>query len=59
VSAISNPVARVGMQKLEELSGCELHVTHMPTHGDEEGLRKIGVNYTTDGELTIQNFVAI
>jgi len=59
VSAIANPVARVGIEKLKMLAGCDLHVTHMPTRGDEEGVRNIGLNCTTDGHLTIQDFIPI
>ncbi len=33
---------------LKELRGCELHSTHLPTPGDEAGLRRLGINFTTD-----------
>ncbi|MCG8568007.1 MAG: DUF1846 family protein, partial [Desulfobacterales bacterium] len=33
---------------LKEFSGCEMHMTHMPSPGDEEGLRRLGVNLTTE-----------
>ena len=36
------------MEKLEELRGCEMHLTHIPTPGDEAGLRRLGVNLTSD-----------
>lgn len=48
ISAPSNPVAQLAMEKLPELKGCEVHMTHMPTPGDEAGLRRLGVNLTTD-----------
>ena len=48
ISAPSNPVAQMAMEKLTELKGCEVHMTHMPTPGDEAGLRRLGVNLTTD-----------
>jgi uncharacterized protein (UPF0371 family) len=48
ISAPSNPVAKLAMEKLTELRGCEVHMTHMPTPGDEAGLRRLGVNLTTD-----------
>jgi uncharacterized protein (UPF0371 family) len=35
------------MEKLKELQGCEIHTTHMPTPGDESGLRRLGVNLTS------------
>lgn len=48
ISAATNPTAQVAMEKLKELSGCEMHMTHIPTPGDEAGLRKLGINITTD-----------
>lgn len=42
ISAIMNPAAQLAIEKLKELSGCEVHMTHMPTPGDEAGLRKLG-----------------
>ncbi|MCX6553631.1 MAG: DUF1846 domain-containing protein [Candidatus Aminicenantes bacterium] len=48
ISASANPAAQMAIEKLPELRGCEVHITHMPTPGDEVGLRKLGVNLTTD-----------
>ena len=48
ISATTNPTAQAGMEKLKELRGCEAHLSHMPTPGDEAGLRKIGVNLTCE-----------
>ncbi len=48
ISATSNPTAQLALEKLKDLSGCEVHSTHIPTPGDEEGLRKLGVNLTSD-----------
>jgi uncharacterized protein (UPF0371 family) len=36
------------MGKLNVLRRCEMHVTHLLTPGDEVGLRRLGVNVTTD-----------
>jgi len=47
-SATSNPTSQMAMVKLKELRGCELHLTHIPTPGDEAGLRRLGVNLTAD-----------
>jgi len=52
ISAASNPTAQMAMQKLSELKGCEVHITHIPTPGDEAGLRKLGVNLTSDPEFS-------
>ena len=51
ISATSNPVAQSALGVLDQLRGCELHLTHMPTPGDEAGLRKLGVNLTCDPEF--------
>lgn len=48
ISAAANPTAQYAMEKLKELKGCEVHLTHMPSPGDETGLRRLGVNLTTD-----------
>ena len=48
ISATMNPTAQAAVDKLRRLRGCEMHVTHIPTPGDEAGLRKLGVNLTCD-----------
>ncbi|MHC4714520.1 MAG: DUF1846 domain-containing protein [Planctomycetota bacterium] len=48
ISAATNPAAQVAMEKLNELEGCEVHMTHMPTPGDEAGLRRLGVRLTSE-----------
>lgn len=48
ISAHTDRNAKSALLKLKELRGCELHSTHLPTPGDEAGLRKLGINFTTD-----------
>jgi len=48
ISADFNPSAKAAMEKLKELKSCEMHSTHIPTPGDEAGLRKLGLNITSD-----------
>lgn len=48
ISAHTDVNARDALSKLKGLRGCELHSTHLPTPGDEAGLRKLGINFTTD-----------
>ncbi len=48
ISATSNPTAAIAMEKLRELRTCEMHMTHIPTPGDDAGIRKLGINITTD-----------
>lgn len=59
VSATSNPAAEATVRHLRELRGCEVHLTHMPTPGDEAGLRKLGVNLTSEPDFATKRlFVA-
>ncbi len=55
ISAGSNPAAQMAMEKLKELRGCEVHMTHMPTPGDEAGLRRLGVNLTSEPNFATKN----
>ncbi len=48
LGAATDPRADAAIQSLPALRGCEMHMTHMPSPGDEAGLRKLGVNLTTD-----------
>jgi uncharacterized protein (UPF0371 family) len=59
VSTTSNPAAAAAVDALNGLRGCEVHMTHMPTPGDEAGLRKLGVNLTSEPDFaTKQLFVS-
>ena len=51
LSAATNPTAQLCLEKLKELRGCEVHLTHIPTPGDEAGLRKLGVNLTSEPQF--------
>jgi uncharacterized protein (UPF0371 family) len=55
VSATTNSAAQLAIEKLKELHGCEVHMTHIPTPGDEAGLRRLGVNLTTDPNFPTKN----
>jgi uncharacterized protein (UPF0371 family) len=55
ISAISNPAAQLAVEKLSELQNCEVHLTHIPTPGDEAGLRKLHVNLTCDPEFSAKS----
>ncbi|MCX5704749.1 MAG: DUF1846 domain-containing protein [Candidatus Omnitrophica bacterium] len=59
ISATTNHTAELAMNKLVELSGCEVQMTQIHTPGDEVGLKRLGVNLTTDGKFSSRNlFVA-
>ena len=48
ISSATNPAAQIALEKLSALRGCEVHMTHMVTPGDEAGLRRLGCRYTSD-----------
>ncbi len=48
ICSTTNPTAKLAMEQLKDLRGCELHMTHMPAPGDETGLRRLGVNLTCE-----------
>lgn len=57
VSSAANPSAQLAIEKLKDLSGCEVHTTHMPTPGDEAGLRKLGVNLTSEANFSSRSLL--
>ena len=59
ISADFNPSAKVAMEKLKELNGCEMHSTHIPTPGDEAGLRRLGLNITSESNFSSKSLFII
>jgi uncharacterized protein (UPF0371 family) len=57
ISATTNPAARVAVEHLKDLAGCEFHTTHIPTAGDEAGLRKLSLNATSDPQFATRSLV--
>jgi len=55
VSATSNPTSELALNKLKELKGCEVHLTHIPTPGDEAGLKRLGVNLTSEPNFSTKD----
>jgi len=55
INASTNPTAQIALEKLTEIRGCEAHLTHIPTPGDEMGLRRLGVNLTSDPSFSSKN----
>lgn len=55
IASTTNPTAQLAMAQLKSLRGCEMHMTHMPTPGDETGLRRLGINLTCDPNFTSTN----
>lgn len=51
ICGATNPTAKECLEKLENLRECEMHLSHIPTPGDEAGLRRLGVNLTSDAQF--------
>jgi len=55
ISAATNKTVHKALSKLIELRGCEVHLTHIPTPGDEMGLKRLGVNLTSEPNFSTKN----
>jgi len=51
INAPTNPAAEMVLEKMKDLQGCEVHMTHIPTPGDEAGMKRFGINLTSDPEF--------
>jgi len=59
IYADTKPKVKEALKKLKELKGCEMHITHIPTPGDEKALKKLGINVTADAHFSSSNlFIA-
>jgi uncharacterized protein (UPF0371 family) len=57
ISAPANPAARAALERLKQLKGCEFHTRHIPTAGDEAGLRRLGENVTSEPNFATRSLV--
>ncbi len=55
MSATTNPTAQKAMESLTALRDRPMHITHIPTPGDEKALRKLRIHFTSDPEFATQN----
>jgi uncharacterized protein (UPF0371 family) len=55
ITATTSPTAQLAMEKLKDLRGTDVHMTHIPTPGDESGLRRLGLNLTSDPNFSGKN----
>ena len=55
IGAMTNPAAQLAIEKIKELRNCEVHMTHIPAPGDEAGLRRLGVNLTSDPDFSTKD----
>ncbi len=55
ISATTTPAAQLAVEQLKNLRNCEVHITHIPTPGDEAGLRRLGVNLTSEPNFSTKD----
>ncbi len=48
ICAVTDDAARLALQQLPKLHGCELHSTVILAAADEHALRKLGINVTSE-----------
>jgi uncharacterized protein (UPF0371 family) len=53
VAALFDPVVKKVIAVLPQLKNANIHITHIPKLGDEVGLKKLGLNVTTDALFLI------
>jgi len=58
ISAATSHAAQLCVEKLRELRGCHMHMTHIPTPGDATGLRRLKVNVTSDPSFATKGLFA-
>ena len=55
ISAMTNTAVQLAIEELKKLRGCEMHITHLPTPGDDAGLRRLGINVTSEPNFSTKN----
>ena len=55
ISAATNPIAQVAMEKLAMLKNCQAHSTTILPTSDEQTLRKLGIDVTCDAEYASES----
>lgn len=57
MSAAINDDAKKALDELPLLRGCESHMSHIPSAGDSSGLRKLGINVTSEPKFPSSNML--
>ncbi len=55
ICAATNPTAKVAMDKLTMLKGCQAHSTTIVSTNDEQTFRKLGIDITCDAEYPTES----
>ncbi len=56
ISAALTPMVQACMESLKALRGCQMHLSHLPSPGDEAGLRRLGIELTSDPVYATKRF---
>ncbi|MGH4123560.1 MAG: DUF1846 domain-containing protein [Clostridium sp.] len=59
ICAATNPIAKVAMDKLAMLKGCQAHSTTIISTNDEQTFRKLGIDITSDAEYATESLYYI
>ncbi|MBQ0072490.1 MAG: DUF1846 family protein, partial [Spirochaetales bacterium] len=57
MAAASDRDADKALKALPLLKGAEVHMTHIPSAGDSAGLRKLGIQFTSDPVYPAKNTI--
>ena len=55
ITAATNPMAELALSKLSQLAGVQAHSTHILGRNDEQSLRKLGIDVTSDQVFPTEN----
>lgn len=55
ISAAANPRTELALPKLKDLRSCDVNLTHIPSSSDDAGLKRLGVNLTSDPNFPSKN----
>jgi uncharacterized protein (UPF0371 family) len=47
--------AQAAIGCMSQFQQCDMHLSHIPSTGDEDGLRRLGINYTYDPVKATKN----
>jgi uncharacterized protein (UPF0371 family) len=51
ICAVSDPMAKLAIDQLEKLKGCQLHSTVILAHVDEKTFKTLGMNITCEAKV--------
>ena len=59
ITALTDKKAKIALDNVSKLRNLDMHITHIPKHGDEAGIKKLKLNVTTDSELGLQPYFVV